>query len=507
MQIGVLGPLRVTVGGREVRLPAKQQVLLAILALQPNRTVSTDRLIEALWGEDTSPAALKTLQSHVFHLRRLLVPGQATGSEPSEHAIGSMIVTDGRGYRLAVEPEAIDAREFERLFGQGRAASPTDPQRAIETLERALDLWRGPGMPDVGDEPVASAEIARLTELRAEAFDQLIQVRFALGQYEQAIPELRREVHESPFREQLWADLMVALVRDRRKAEALIAYRDATAALRQELDVEPSLELQALAARIRDGDPSLQPISVPAVSTSGKPVTPDGHVELPTDPVVAPVAARAPGEATRGPDHRTTWFVFGGVAAAAVALGALAFGLSLLPRSPGIAPASPSPEARPERSAGLSLAPFPDADERDLLARLPARITDTDTCSRAPAMERTGGAVASVRCDLPPGSGADTVWYEVLEPPGAVRQRYLDPVRDYAIEEGDCQEDPRAWQAWPEALRGSFSGHIVCYPDTDGARLMWSYDALGVLARARRPDGDSAELWRWWTGVGPFLRY
>jgi peptide/nickel transport system substrate-binding protein len=248
MEISVLGPLRVTVDRRLIPLPAKQQTLLAILAFQPNRPVSADRLVAALWGEDAPPTATKTLQSHVFQLRRLLAPDASS----SEH--GPTIVTDGHGYRLEVDPSAIDAPKFERLLTQARAAATSNQRRAFALLNEALALWRGPGLADIGDEPLAKAETERLGELRAAAFDELIQIRLALADYLGAIPELRREVSESPFREHTWASLMVALVRSGRKAEALLAYRDAEAALRRELDVEPSHELQDLAARIRNGD-------------------------------------------------------------------------------------------------------------------------------------------------------------------------------------------------------------------------------------------------------------
>jgi len=249
MEIHVLGPLRVTRAGDPVHLPAKQQRLLAILAMQPNRTVDADRLIFALWGDDAAPTAIKTLQSHVFQLRRLLAEGTGGGET------GSAVVTDGRGYRLAVDPTAIDATTFERLVRQGQAAA--DPRHALEPLAKALALWRGPDCADVGDDPVATAEAERLGGLREWAFEEIVRIRLALADYEDLIPELRRAVSESPYREQLWADLMVALVRTGRRPESLVAYRDAQAALRRELDVDPSHELQELAARIRAGDPTL----------------------------------------------------------------------------------------------------------------------------------------------------------------------------------------------------------------------------------------------------------
>jgi YD repeat-containing protein len=493
MQISVLGPLRVTVAGREVRLPAKQQTLLAILALQPGRVVSTDRLIEALWGDEASPSYAKTLQSHVFQLRKLLAPG------PGEPVGESMIVTEGRGYRLAVGPDMVDAQAFERLFDEGRAGSTSDPRHARDVLRAALALWRGPSLPDVGDEPVAAAECERLTELRAAAFDQLVRIRFGLGEYAEAIPELRREVRESPFREQLWASLMVALVRDGRKAEALLAYRDAEAALREELDVEPSQELQSLAARIRDGDPIL-------ARADGQPVGADRRL-APSDADSAPkpLEAASPRSAASPPPVASVssrpsarlMVVAGTLVVVSIAVVTILLAWNMVTRVPGTAEASPS--------GTPAAAEFPDPGERDLIARLPAILDAQETCSRTPVSERILGAVSSVRCDLPPGSGADTVWYDVLSPPGAVHQRYQDPIQAHSISEGDCRVAPKAWQPWQ--VSGFFSGHLVCYPDVDGARLLWTYDAQGLVGRARRPDGDPAPLDRWFWQVAPFLRY
>lgn len=239
VHISVLGPLRVTVGERVIRLPAKQQILLAVLALQPDATVSNDRLMAALWGEDASPTALKTLQSHVFQLRQVI----------------ASIETDGRGYRLRIDPQAVDARRFEALLGEARSSLADDPRAATVALTQALLLWRGPSLPDVGEEPVATAELERLLERRHSAFDDLVRLRLSLGEYAEVVPELRRELRESPYQERLWASLLVALSRSGRKAEALLAYREATEALRRELDVEPGDELQALAASIREGSP------------------------------------------------------------------------------------------------------------------------------------------------------------------------------------------------------------------------------------------------------------
>ena len=257
MEIRVLGPLRVVIAGRPVPLPAKQGTLLAILALYPNQTVGADRLIVALWGEDAPPTALRTLQSHIFQLRRLLVPDAGAAEE------GPTILTDGRGYRLVVDPAVVDAQTFERLVDEGRLTAPENPMLALERLTTAMSLWRGTTCADVGEEPAAAADVDRLVELRARTFDEAVRLRLALDDHEALVPELRRAVSEAPFREQLWADLMVALVCSGRRAEALLAYRDAEAALRRELDVEPGRALRDLEARIRDEDATLLPRSAP----------------------------------------------------------------------------------------------------------------------------------------------------------------------------------------------------------------------------------------------------
>jgi len=253
MDISVLGPLQVTIAGRDVPIPAKQAVLLAILAIQPNREVSTDRLIEALWGEDAPSASARTLQTHVFQLRRRLEAAQPVADpEATDETLGQ-ILTRGAAYRLAIDERRTDAHRFEALVESSRSSASGDPRAAIAMLTQAVAIWRGPGVADVGDEPVATAELARLEELRASAIDQLVTLRLELGEHEALTAELRRAVGESPYRERLWASLMLALARSGRRAEALLAYRDAEVALRRELDVEPGPELQALAASLRAG--------------------------------------------------------------------------------------------------------------------------------------------------------------------------------------------------------------------------------------------------------------
>src|SRR6476661_4050782 len=222
MTISVLGPLQVTIGGRPVALPAKQRTLLAVLAFHVNRAVPQHRLVEAGWGEDASAGLVRTLQSHVFQLRRALADEAADG-EPR-------IVTDAGGYRLEADPSCVDARLFMRLLEAARA-DVGEARTTIVLLQRALALWRGPGVADVGDEPAVLAEIQQLEWLRLSAVEDLARLRLALGEHEQVVPELRRALAETPYNEQLWASLMIALARCGKRAEALIAFQQARAAL------------------------------------------------------------------------------------------------------------------------------------------------------------------------------------------------------------------------------------------------------------------------------------
>ena len=144
---------------------------------------------------------------------------------------------------------------FLALVSEARSASDARPEDAAARLTEALALWRGPDVAEVGGEPAATAEIERLQEVRTSAVDELVRIRLGLGETDALVADLRKAVSEAPYREQLWASLMLALARSGQRAQALLAYRDAEAALRRELDVEPSRELQELAARIRDGRP------------------------------------------------------------------------------------------------------------------------------------------------------------------------------------------------------------------------------------------------------------
>ena len=249
MRFRILGPLEVASGDRV--LPAggaKQRALLAILLLSANEVVPADRLIEGLWGERPPESGRTALQVRVSQLRKTL------GST------GAQIVTREPGYVIQLEEEQLDLHVFERLIGEADAA---EPAIAVDKLREALSLWRGPPLADLYYESFAQPAIARLEELRLAAIEKRIDADLALGRHAALIAELEALVGEHPLRERLRAQLMLALYRADRQAEALDAYQRTRARLSEELGLEPGLRLRTLHAQILNQDPSLLPTQVP----------------------------------------------------------------------------------------------------------------------------------------------------------------------------------------------------------------------------------------------------
>ena len=176
MEFRILGPLEVLDEGRAVPLGgSKQRALLAVLLLHANETLSTDRLIDELWGERPPATAAKTVQIYISRLRKALAGGAGNGS-------AGAVVTREHGYELELDPERLDAHRFERLVAEGRSELAAGrPERAASALEGALSLWRGPPLADLAYEPFAQREIARLDELRVAALEQLVEAKLALG--------------------------------------------------------------------------------------------------------------------------------------------------------------------------------------------------------------------------------------------------------------------------------------------------------------------------------------
>jgi DNA-binding SARP family transcriptional activator len=232
MEYRVLGPLEVVENGEPLPLGgAQQRALLALLLLNANRVVSRDRLIDELWGDEPPETAVQTVQVYVSRMRKLLPPGT--------------LVTRRPGYMLAAGPETIDLLRFEQLLADGRAARGAgDPERASRSLCEALDLWRGPPLTEL-DKPFAQIEGARLEDMRLAALEERIEADLELGRHAELIGELEVLIGDYPHRERLRGQLMLALYRDGRQAEALEAYRDARAAL-DELGIEPREQLRKL---------------------------------------------------------------------------------------------------------------------------------------------------------------------------------------------------------------------------------------------------------------------
>jgi DNA-binding SARP family transcriptional activator/streptogramin lyase len=226
----------------------KQRAVLALLLLHANEVVPSDRLIDELWPEAPPPTAAKIVQVHVSRLRKAL-DGAGEG----------ILLTKGRGYLLRVEPGELDRNRFRDLLDMGRAALAAGRlERADEALRAALALWRGPPLAEFAYDRFAQHEIAELEELRVGALEERIDADLALGRHDAVVPELEQLVRRHPRRERLRAQLMVALYRAGRQAEALDAYREARRTLAEELGLEPSPTLRQLERAILAHDPALE---------------------------------------------------------------------------------------------------------------------------------------------------------------------------------------------------------------------------------------------------------
>jgi len=252
LEFRILGPLEVWNAG--VPLPLRGQrarALLALLLIHRGEVVSTERLLDALWGENQPGTGATALHGLVSQLRKALAVGEKAES-------GSILVTRHHGYVLEVEPDQVDAERFERLAAAGREAlAAGNPERAGSLLGQAIALWRGPALADLEYEPFAAPEIRRLDELRLHAIESRIEADLSAGRHAEALPEIERLVREEPLRERPRAQLMLALYRAGRQGDALEEYRDARRALRDELGVEPGAELKQLEQAILRQDPAL----------------------------------------------------------------------------------------------------------------------------------------------------------------------------------------------------------------------------------------------------------
>ena len=301
VEFRILGPLEVQADGHQLQLGGrKQRALLVVLLLNANEVVSRDRLIDALWGERPPPTASHTLDAYVSRLRKALA---------SDGDGGVRLVTRAPGYVLRLAPDQLDLARFERLAADGqRALDAGEPELAAVKLRQAEALWRGRPLADVDFEPFAHAYVDRLEQLGCATTEQRAEAELALGRHEQLVPELQALVTGYPLRERLRGQLMLALYRSGRQAEALTVYQEGRVLLREELGVDPGPQLQELERAVLQQDPAL---AAPSAHT------PSGPTAAQADPIT-------PARATKA---RRRWVAVTGVAVAAILLAAV--GLSL----------------------------------------------------------------------------------------------------------------------------------------------------------------------------------
>ena len=458
----ILGSLEVVDRGRErVIATGKQRALLAILLLHANEVVSSDRLIEELWGEQPPSSAAKSLQVHVSRLRRALEGERGNGAN-------SVVVTRGGGYSVRVEPGELDLERFECLLEEGTGAlADGAPERALELLREALGLWRGPPLAEFAYESFAQRAIARLEEVHLTAVEQRIEAELALGRHAHLIGELESLVELHPFRERLHAQLMLALYRAGRQTEALQAYQHARRPLVDEVGIEPGQPLRELERAILAQDPALDP---PAAADTAAP---------PAEHAAAPRAEDVPQRRRRR-----------ALAAAAVPLAALgvAAGVVLLSRGSDSAGGTPltrdshavaviDPTAnRVTDAVSVGANPGPLAFEPRSRSLWVGNLDDRSVTRIDVRPLKTGRTIALPERpeDLAAGDGA--VWVA-----GAPRTKPY--VTAHRI---DARFDTRSAPVHVESLPGSAASVSLAGP------ALWVAPSAGRLTRLNAATGQSA---------------
>jgi DNA-binding SARP family transcriptional activator len=332
----VLGPLEVTEAGERVPLPPGQpSAVLARLLLDANRPLSADALVDAVWGESPPPSARKVLQAYVSQLRKAL------GAD--------RIATSRAGYAVRIERGELDLARFEELAEAARTTR--DPGRRAALLAEALALWRGPALADFRAEPFAVPAARRLNDLRLSALEERIEADLELGRHDRVTSDLEALVAEEPLREGPRRQLMLALYRSGRRADALACYVDARRRLVDELGLEPGVALRELERAILREDPALDgggtrraPVRGPVLVTSTVlldllfPLCADGRELLLIDVVRAGEELRAPAI----PHVRTAAFTSAAPAADLALLVAEQEAELLVVTDPSFVPASPA---------------------------------------------------------------------------------------------------------------------------------------------------------------------
>jgi predicted ATPase/DNA-binding SARP family transcriptional activator len=250
MEVLLLGPLEVRDQGRSLNVRgSRPRALLALLALNAGRVMPADRLIELLWGDEPPPSAANALQVHISALRKVLEP---------QGPPYRLLISDRSGYALKVDTEQVDFARFERLVERAHhALKQGELEQCAKLVGQAIDQWRGSALADMSDQPWSIGEARRLEELRLAAEEDRIEAALALGGHSELIPELESLVTMHPLRERLSAQLMLALYRSGRQAEASDVYQRTRETLVEGLGMEPGHELQQLLKAIINQDRSL----------------------------------------------------------------------------------------------------------------------------------------------------------------------------------------------------------------------------------------------------------
>lgn len=246
MDFRLLGPFEARHDGEPAEVGSRRQerCLLAVLLLEPDRLVPTDRLADLLWNGRPPASARSTLHTYIGRLRSALAPYQV------------QILTRGDGYLVAADGHRVDVDEFRRVTGE--ATAETDPAERIRLLDRALALWRGPLLADTADDQLRRRLLGPLEELRLTSVELRAEALLAQGQHTRVVSELTPLAGQHPAREQLIASLMTALYRSARQADALRLYQSIRESLVDSLGVEPGPRLQQLHRRILRNDHRLE---------------------------------------------------------------------------------------------------------------------------------------------------------------------------------------------------------------------------------------------------------
>jgi DNA-binding SARP family transcriptional activator len=252
VNIRMLGPLEVIDHAIPIQIPGeKLRTIVAALALSPRMAVSVSDLLDELWGENPPRSAANSLQGHVSRLRRALA--RQSGKE----TMRDVIRTSGPGYLLTVPPEDVDAARFVANVERAARRSVDEPAATIAELTAALGTWRGPALLDTGHGMICRTAAVRLEETRLMARELIIDAKLALGAHQEAVPELEQLLSRHPLRERLCEQLMVALYRSGRQADAISAFHRVRHRLAAELGLEPGPSLRNTMVEILHQEASL----------------------------------------------------------------------------------------------------------------------------------------------------------------------------------------------------------------------------------------------------------